>query len=214
VPAAQVKEEGDILFLYNPFIKVPANGTGRARWRCPVHQDITIGNIQSHMHKRGVGYAASIGGEATPFYENTLWEDVPVKVFEPGLQVKAGSVFDYHCDYQNGENRDVFQGPRTTDEMCMLIGAYWPADPRTSNCADDEGNLAGEWVGNGSQTCAQTWACVEASLGGQGTVGKIAGCIDQADPVVAPEMSAAIRCLAATRDPAKCTTPIDACKAK
>jgi hypothetical protein len=34
-PEADVDTEGDVLFLYNPVIKVPAGGVGRSRWRCP-----------------------------------------------------------------------------------------------------------------------------------------------------------------------------------
>lgn len=53
IPEETVVAEGDVLFLYNPLIRVPENGESRARWRCPVHQDITIANVQSHMHARG-----------------------------------------------------------------------------------------------------------------------------------------------------------------
>src|SRR2546425_717202 len=80
--------------------------TSTAHMRCPVHTDITIANVQSHMHRRGVGYAASVSGGA-PFYENTEWANVPVKELEPGLHVAAGATLDYHCDYKNAEAHDV-----------------------------------------------------------------------------------------------------------
>ena len=57
---------------------------------------------------------------------------MPVTTFTPGLHVAAAATLDYHCDYHNDEARDVYQGARSTDEMCMLIGSYYPADPRTA----------------------------------------------------------------------------------
>jgi hypothetical protein len=214
IPEAQVSQEGDVLFLYNPFIHVPAMGTSRARWRCPVHQDITIANVQSHMHRRGVGYQARVAGEATPFYQNTEWENVPVASFAPGLVVPAGSQLDYHCDYQSSQATDVVQGPRTVNEMCMLIGSYYPADPRTSNCLDATGKLGGEWVGNGTKTCNQTWSCVLGALGAPDAVAALGPCVQDSDPSVAVEMSAAIRCVANNGGLDPCGVEIAACEAK
>lgn len=212
VPEAEVKTPGDILFLYNPLIKVAANATSRARWLCPVNTDITLANVQSHMHARGVGFSASVVG-ASPFYVNDKWEDVPVQRFENGLKISAGSRFDYHCDYDNRESRDVYQGPRSTDEMCMLIGSYYPADPRTSNCLDANGQLGGVWVGNGTATCAATAGCLQAAF--QNGLAAVTECMLAADPAVAEEASALLRCVATAQDPlTECTAQIQACTSK
>lgn len=222
IPAEQVKEQGDILFWYNPFIKVGAKSTSRARMKCMVHKDITLANVQSHMHARGMGYAAALPGIA-PFYTNTAWEGVPVKQFDPGMKITAGTWVDYYCDYNNGAATDVYQGPRSTDEMCMLIGAYYPADPVTSNCAadpsapDQTGNLGGEWTGNGTETCAATMGCVQATFGGSGDVMQgITTCMMASDPAVSKEMSDALRCLFLNGQnaPTVCKTQFDACLAK
>lgn len=188
--------------------------------RCTIQQDITLVNFQSHMHRRGVGYQASIMGEE-PFYENTAWEGVPVKEFEPGKQIKAGSVLDYHCDYDNPATTDVFQGPRSTDEMCMAIGSYYPVDRTTSQCAivgedpDDTRNFGGSWVGNGNKTCAQTMACVQLAFNEEDVFHEITRCVVDSKEEVAPEMSDALRCLFTSADPLKeCTAEFDACAAK
>ncbi len=218
IAEAAVETEGDILFLYNPLIKVKANGTSRARWRCPVLSDITVANVQSHMHRRGVGYEASVVGQAAPFYASTEWEDVPVAKFEPGMQLHAGDVLDYHCDYANPENRDVYQGPRSKDEMCMLIGSYYPADFATAGCVDAQGRLNGEWVGNGTKSCAETLGCVQTGLGAGGGLEAVTDCMDVADPAVAKESSASVNCmfnLGENEDPAiVCKTHFDACLEK
>jgi hypothetical protein len=206
--ASEVVTEGDILFLYNPLIKVPAQGDGRARWRCPVSRDITISNLQSHMHRRGVGYQASIVG-GDPIYETTAWADVPVKRFAGGLHVPAGSQLDYHCDYRNSEARTVYQGARTTDEMCMLIGSYYPADRTLANCLDGDGRIAGQWIGNGTASCADTFACLQTAA----DLPAVTDCMDRASPTVSVSTSALVSCFAASQNPAvDCQAQIAACQ--
>ena len=203
--------EGDILFLYNPFIKVPANGTSRAQWRCPVYADITIANAQSHMHSRGIGYAARVDSNS-PFYTGADWEGVEVQVYED-FTVSAGSTLEYHCDYRNTSAVDVFQGPRTTNEMCMLIGSYYPADPRTAACLDPAGQLpGGDWVGQGTATCQATFGCLQNT---GGDFNKVTGCVLDADAAVAHEVSELVRCLMVASDPAtQCGPQIGACVQK
>jgi hypothetical protein len=207
--AADVVEEGDILFLYNPLISVPAGGTSRAHMRCPVHRDITIANAQSHMHARGIGYQARVDAEQ-PFYTNTKWEGVPVQSYE-GFVVTAGSKLDYYCDYRNTQARNVYQGPRSTDEMCMLVGSYYPADPRTANCLDETGaGLGGEWIGQGTATCLATLGCLQSA----NELPAVTDCALAAKPEVAPELSAVLRCMQRASDPqAECSSQIQACSA-
>jgi hypothetical protein len=219
IPASQVEHEGDILFFYNAFIGISAQSGSTARMRCAIHSDITLTNFQSHMHRRGVGYEATVVGD-DPFYENDKWEGVPVLEFDTGKLLKKGSVIDYHCDYQNNEEHDIFQGPRTTDEMCMAIGSYYPADPTTSQCAiagqDAFGsqNLGAEWVGNGDKTCAQTMGCVQSAFAAKEPFKDITTCMMDAAPEKSKEVSDAIRCLVTHKDPLKeCTTEFSTCQA-
>lgn len=219
IPESQVEHEGDIIFFYNPFISVPAQAEGRARMRCTIQADITLTNFQSHMHRRGVGYEASVMGE-DPFYENDLWEGVPVLDLGTGKSIKAGSVIDYHCDYKNPEQRDVYQGPRSTDEMCMAIASYYPADPMTSHCAIEgtdplkTGNLGADWVGNGDKTCAQTMGCVQGAFGGDKVFEEITKCVLDAAPDKAEVVSDAVRCLFTHQDPlSECQTEFSTCQA-
>jgi len=211
--ADRIQHEGDILFLYNPLISVPPGRTSRSHWRCPVYQDITIANVQSHMHARGVGYAARVDG-GDPFYANDRWEGVPVKQYD-AFTVKAGSKLDYYCDYRNTGDTPVYMGPRTTDEMCMLIGSYYPADPRTSRCLDEAGELpGGEWIGDGAATCQQTLGCIQQAQGLPG----ITDCMLAASPTVSRQSSELLRCFFAARfagkDPATmCGPQIQACLA-
>lgn len=222
IPEAQVKQEGDILFWYNIFINVPEMGSTRAQMRCNVAEDITVTTMQSHMHARGTGYAASFGGNT--FYENTLWEDVPVTNYADGLIIPGGTMVDYHCDFENPEAREVFQGPRSTDEMCMMIGSYYPAVPGLSNCSADPQRpmhtqgLGAEWVGDGTASCADTVACVQAA-DEETFFTDLQRCVAASDPAVSREMSDAMSCLLLSfgddLDPTQeCTDEFVACLAK
>jgi len=211
IAADRIVDEGDVLFLYNPLISVPPGRTARARWRCPVYQDITIANAQSHMHARGFAYEARVD-DGAPFYVNDRWEGVPVERYD-ALTVKAGSKLDYHCDYRNTGDTPIYQGPRTTDEMCMLVGSYYPADPRTSRCLDETGTLpGGEWIGQGAATCERTLSCL---LTAQGRLPAIADCMLAAAPAVSRETSDLLRCLMGAEDPmAQCAAEITSCSAR
>jgi hypothetical protein len=215
-----VKQEGDILFLYNAFIKVPALGQSQARMRCPVRSDITLTNFQSHMHARGVGYDAELLGGA-PFYTNDQWENVPVKQFAGGMKIPMGAVIDYTCDYKNTTSKDIYQGPSATDEMCMAIGSFYPADAATANCASDPADplgtmsLGAEWVGSGKATCAATASCMQAAFSKPNAMQEVTSCVIGADPSVSKEVSDLFRCIATSQDPLnQCSAQISACTAK
>jgi hypothetical protein len=229
IPDEAVEEEGGILFWYNVFIRVDPNGTGRARMSCPLPYDITLKNAQSHMHRRGVDYRATrIAPDASEeiIYSNDAWEGVPVRVWEDGLRVSAGSRIDYFCDYENPEGRTVYQGPRSSDEMCMFIASYWPARAEVSNCAldpehvQDTQNFNADWVGTGTKTCAETLACVQG-LEGDGFHGEatdhtflqdLTDCVLDARPASSGLVSDGIRCLLTHENPlTECEAEVHAC---
>lgn len=226
IPDAEVKQEGGLLFWYNPFIKVDASGAGTATASCPVAQDITIRNGQSHMHRRGVGYEATLippGGAREQMYANDLWEGVPVKEWNDGLQVAAGSRIEWTCNYQNPEARTVYQGPRSTDEMCMWIASYWPANAQTGVCAADptavqETNFFNaDWVGQGEKTCGSALTCLQAidqTLGFYPFIHALTDCIMDTRPSSSEVVSDGIRCLLTHDNPtADCVPEIQACLA-
>lgn len=201
IPEAQVEHEGDLLFWYNIFIEVPEMGSSEARMRCVVPEDITMTTMQSHMHARGTGYHAQQIGADMPFYMNDRWEDVPVTNYPDGFPIEAGATIEYACQYQNAEARDVYQGPSSSDEMCMLIGAYYPAVPGLSFCASDAERplltqgLGAEWVGHGKASCADTLECVQAGGEGEDFFRDLQGCVAASDPAASREVSDAVRCL-------------------
>jgi hypothetical protein len=168
VPADQVKQEAGMVFFYNQYITVPANGTSTADMACPVTQDITLSTAVSHMHRRGVGYTSSLldgdpiagGKEVQQLHHTTEWDEPPPDLYSPPLALKAGQWIRWACDYKNTEARDVAQGQQTTDEMCMFVGAYWPRNAGWEQCGYDG---AGRNFGTGTMNGAQFADCWNAS---------------------------------------------------
>ncbi|MCA9648025.1 MAG: hypothetical protein KC492_45345 [Myxococcales bacterium] len=222
IPDSQVEHEGGILFYYNIFIRANGMAKSQARMRCAVPNDITLLNAQSHMHARGVDYSAEIlqeGKEAQPLYQNDRWENVPVKTWDSGLAIQGGSQIDYRCHYDNPEERTAWQGPRTTDEMCMFIGAYYPATPGASFCSYDLDNgidtqqIGAKWIGNGTKTCAESLLCLQtsASKGLEGVTDCVAD-VKEEDSVM---FSNALGCVFANSgSTSACQTEIDTCLGK
>lgn len=169
IPDAEVKTEGGIIFFYNPFIRVPGNAQSSSRMACPVTHDITVLNLQNHMHRRGAFFQAFLadaqGAQVEKLYESSQWENVPVATWKDGKKIAKGMKLDYHCDYKNTESRNIDQGAKSTDEMCMLIGAYYPRDQAFSNCADPRtGQIssAANWITSGTKTCGETLTCAQS----------------------------------------------------
>ena len=169
VPSDQVKQEAGMMFFYNPAITVPANAAATADMACPVTKDITVSTAVSHMHRRGMGYTATLldgdpsasANAVMPLYQSNEWDEPLTTVYNPPLSLTTGQWIRWSCDYQNGEARDVAQGQQTTDEMCMFVGAYWPRNPGWETCGFDG---AGKNFGTGTMNGAQFVDCWNASM--------------------------------------------------
>ena len=224
IPESQVEHEGGLLFWYNPFIRVDPNASSVAKMSCPLPRDVTIRNAQSHMHRRGVDYeAVMVKPDATreSIYQNKLWEGVPVKRWEDGLSVGKDTRIEYYCGYQNPNANAVYQGPRSSDEMCMFIASYWPASPDVSNCALDANdilntqNMNADWVGAGTKTCGETLQCVQGiEFDGDfyAFIRGLTDCVIASRPESSEAVSDGIRCLLTKPNPiTDCQAEIQAC---
>lgn len=199
IPKSQVVAEAGVLYFDNPIIRVPALGESTARMRCPVPKDISIVSLQSHMHKRGVRFAANVAGAegtaAGELYATEAWQEPPVAEFNPPLAVAAGQRIDYRCEYQSSQPHDVVRGLTEADEMCQLIGPYYPRDRRLEACEDEDGVSAATWVGSGTATCAATSDCLQAAAPIEEDGGREAwACVLNSCAGAAEPMSELVRC--------------------
>ncbi len=218
-----VKEEGGLLFFYNFFIHAGAKSKGEARARCTITDDIMLLNAQSHMHSQGVGYQAihrSADGKSETIYENDSWEDVPIDTFGKGHAMKPGDALEFACQYDNKLDQPVFQGGRTTDEMCMFIGNYYPRNMSLDDCAaaGGRGQIGLDWVGSGSATCNDSLDCAIAGIlkdrnDLQQISREVSKCVQASDASVATELSAAIRCFGTAQSPlSDCEEQLNSCR--
>jgi hypothetical protein len=216
IPAAQMTREAGIFFLYNPFISVPAQSASVAREVCAVNKNVTLVNAQSHMHKRGVGYVANLldasGAELRQIYTTKTWEQVVARKMDPPLEIGAGQMIDFRCNYMNNETHAITQGRTTRDEMCMFLGLYYPKDTKTEVCSmtDDWSGrqLGANWVGSGRVSGLVTAACLQGAATPTATAADLAPCVVNACPGISAATSTATRCLA-SRGLGQCPTECD-----
>jgi hypothetical protein len=204
IPSEKVAQHAGMIFFYDPIIRVPAMSSATARMACPVNHQYKIYNLQTHMHRRGLGGSANLtdadGNVLQALYTSDSWENVPVKKFD-SLDVMPGQLIDYRCNYQSNEDHTVLQGLTTHDEMCMLIGAYAPHNSAFEFCSPDGGSqnkgFAATFIGSGASSCMDSISCLESAQQLQkGTAqdDAIYGCVLNACEHVAKPFNQAVRC--------------------
>lgn len=200
VDDADVVEEAGTLFWYDLFIRLDPRSRATARMACTIDGDVTLANVQSHMHRRGVGFTSTLSapaGAPEDLYATDRWADVPVESFQPALPLTAGTTIDFACSYDNQEDRTILQGQTTQDEMCILFGTYWPRSDAIDFCASDGTSdtrfLGATWIGDGT---ADGEATVQCMVGADG-LGGMAGCLQEACPAIAGPVSEVARCFVA-----------------
>jgi hypothetical protein len=122
-------------------ISIPANGdyTMTSEWTSPI--DLTLIQLQTHQHRLGT-YAniemVDDGGTPHKVYENTTW-DHPAQYWpDPPIHLTAGQKMRITCTWHNTDDHIVTFGPKTTDEMCFILGFFYR-----------DGDATGQVVGNG-----------------------------------------------------------------
>jgi hypothetical protein len=159
-----VEVEAGTLFYYDFNIAVPAGGAFTAKMHCEVPDDIEMVFAMSHMHRRGVAYRSWIvepEAAKSDLYMGTSWENVHPEIYTPPRAVHGGDAIDFECDFENGEDRDIVEGPSADqNEMCMFVAGYWPRlDVAAERCA-----MYGSGpVYDGDKTCAESVACFQSA---------------------------------------------------
>lgn len=192
-PPETVKTEAGFLFFFNPIIDVPPMGSSTATMRCPIPEDIHMVFASSHMHQRGVDFEAHVEGAANgSLYKTQSWNEPVPRGFLPtdaGGTIAKGSTIAYTCAFQNHDQRRYLAGPSATEnEMCMLIGMYWPRlDQTTEFC------WQGAVASKGTASCLQTMQCAGACRADD--VECHATCMDAICPTAAGPLMRVGRCV-------------------
>src|SRR5688572_24654645 len=111
--------------------------------------------------------------------------------------MKAGEGFEFQCDYRNETDRALRFGTSATDEMCILFGLTWEAEPGQTLGPQDcdvtwvdsagVGHPADEAGGFPAPTAAEAATCLD---GQPGEIDECAQC--QCDACAAPIIDCAV----------------------
>jgi len=204
MPKEDLRIEAGLLYMDDHAIRVPGFGEASSRMRCPVPADVHVVSLQSHMHERGVSFEATAtppgGGAPVSIYSTSSWQEPPVRDLDPPLFLPKGTTLEIRCNYKSFEPRNVAYGLSSEDEMCQLIGPYFPRNDRFERCEDETGRPAALWIGEGKADGAETLACLASARPAEEDAGYAhLDCVFGACPGVAAEVSALVRCEAGAR---------------
>jgi hypothetical protein len=159
---AEVATEAGTFFFYDRDILLPPHEPTTVRMRCEVPKDIQIPFLAPHTHRLGTAFRAKIGDRLV--LDSGGYGDLTTVDFDPPLSVRAGEFIEFECDYVNDSAMPVVEGPsRDQNEMCLLLGGYYPRlDFAAENCT-----LEGSGpIKTGSKSCGQALACSSSATDG------------------------------------------------
>jgi hypothetical protein len=122
-------------------IAIGPNATGvLVTQTCPTPANVKFWWLSTRTHMRAV--SSRILDGASPLVVNSNWEDPQAAVYtQPGFYTFASGGLTYECTYDNPTG-DVIQFGESedTNEVCMGIGYFFPAD-HPSVCVNNVGPL-------------------------------------------------------------------------
>jgi hypothetical protein len=129
VDPAEVESIAAQIYLNDSTLNIPpGKGTGGGVISLPPDvSGVKLLSAQSHMHRRGVQFEATLS-DGTHLYETDAWSEPPTKVYDPPLAVADGSKISWSCDFENDTGEQLTFGESAdTNEMCVFTGFYYPA---------------------------------------------------------------------------------------
>lgn len=119
-------------------ITIPPHAEATAGNECVFPRDASVVSMTSHSHDRTTLVTANrwdgAAAEGEEVFRSERWDEPAVLFFEQGLEVKGGQGFSFTCHYRNDDAFEVTYGETASEEMCYLLGYYYPG-PDTIICA-------------------------------------------------------------------------------
>jgi len=83
--------------------------------------------MTTHTHKQGVHAFVTDGSSMV--VDNTSWDHPAIRTWTAAPFFSfSTSALSYQCEYLNPNNRTIATGGNAaTDEVCMVVGYYFPA---------------------------------------------------------------------------------------
>jgi hypothetical protein len=114
------------------------------------------------------------------------------------MALTAGQQIDYECNYENTGTTTIIQGlSAATNEMCVLLGAYYPRDEKFETCSttgtwNDLSNAA-TYIGSGTTTCQDSLTCIGSAQSDEAFF----ACMVDSCPGAATALTASLACFSA-----------------
>ncbi len=110
-------------------IQIPAQSVHSEWNRCVMTEDVEVLFLAGHTHGLGVEFSiAPFDGQRVgeSFYKNLDWHVPAITQYDPPIQLKKGTGFEWKCTWNNPAPDPVHYGLRAVDEMCNLAMVYTP----------------------------------------------------------------------------------------
>jgi hypothetical protein len=122
-----IKKPARTFGFYNQYVDIPAHTSRAFADQCTVKDDLLVWHLTRHTHRYGTRFRVWwVGGEhdGELLWTSDDWEtDIDYR-FDPPVTLAAGTGFRWECAYDNPTDDALVFGPRATDEMCILFGAF------------------------------------------------------------------------------------------
>lgn len=121
-------------FSFNKMsFSIPAGQTGSTSASCTFTDDVVVSSITRHTHRWGTNFSVWFAGgerDGEHIWTSRDWEHEVDFDFEEGpVTMSAGEGFRFECEFDNTTSGPLSFGLKATDEMCILFGTYWAAEP-------------------------------------------------------------------------------------
>jgi hypothetical protein len=125
-PGAEYQRAG--LFTMTTLkLEVPPLESKTIAVNCSAPADMNLLSVTSHMHSHGVAFRSDVAGQ--PLYTSSTWDDPPRSFFDPVRTIKMGDNVHFECDFVNRTDTALTFGETArSDEMCVLLGQFYPYD--------------------------------------------------------------------------------------
>jgi hypothetical protein len=136
LPDAQFQHEAGFLFIGNPDIELQPGTSALGPTWFPIPgepADTKVFGITGHTHQWGtnvyIEHAMEEEAQPTPVYDFSPWnwEEPPVAMFRPALELPLGAGFRFTCEWDNQSGGVVGFGESAEDEMCFFWAYYYPS---------------------------------------------------------------------------------------
>ena len=140
--ARNLQHKAGAMVSFNTAINVPAataagSGKQTVMGTCMAPAGANFFAIGTHTNARATAADVNLvsGGATTNVVHTTDYKnpDVGIWMAPPFLPVQSGDSFTYSCAYSNSGMSPVTVGETSTNEVCMLVGYYFPAGSVSCN---------------------------------------------------------------------------------